>query len=216
MSVFITHKLLALHTIPRSYSDKTGRMVKEDSEDEIRRSVWRLTGQGFAVRRRGAVSLSVSRFGYFLLAHYSWVIKVFTNQLEPCNEGIHHRWMLLIFNFPATHSFFMVNLHGPIVALLTPFDASGEIECQAFKTYLSSLYSWGVRTVIANGTTGEFPSLTTNERQQVIEFVRENFDGTIVNNVSATCVRDVRNLIAGTQGYADFLLLKFRSSISSI
>jgi 4-hydroxy-tetrahydrodipicolinate synthase len=60
---------------------------------------------------------------------------------------------------------FMVNLHGPIVALLTPFDASGEIEWQAFKTYLSSLYSWGVRTVIANGTTGEFPSLTINERR---------------------------------------------------
>jgi dihydrodipicolinate synthase/N-acetylneuraminate lyase len=113
--------------------------------------------------------------------------------------------MLLTFNFPATHSFFMVNLHGPIVALLTPFDASGEIEWQAFKTYLSSLYSWGVRTVIANGTTGEFPSLTINERQQAVEFVRENFDGTIVNNVSATCVKDVRDLIAGTQGCADFI-----------
>ena len=101
----------------------------------------------------------------------------------------------------------MVNLHGPIVALLTPFDVSGAIEWQAFKTYLSSLYFWGVRTVIANGTTGEFPSLTINERQQVVEFVRENFDGTIVNNVSATCVRDVRDLIAGTQGCADFILL---------
>ena len=101
----------------------------------------------------------------------------------------------------------MVNLHGPIVALLTPFDASGEIEWQAFKTYLSSLHSWGVLTVIANGTTGEFPSLTINERQQVVEFVRENFNGTIVNNVSATCVREVRDLIDGTQGCADFILL---------
>jgi 4-hydroxy-tetrahydrodipicolinate synthase len=73
--------------------------------------------------------------------------------------------MFLTFNFPATPLFFMVNLHSPIVALLTPFDASGEIEWQAFKTYLSSLYSWGVRTVIANGTTGEFPSLTINERR---------------------------------------------------
>jgi len=49
----------------------------------------------------------------------------------------------------------MVNLRGPIVALLTPFDANGEIEWQAFKTYLTALFSWGVRTVIANGTTGE-------------------------------------------------------------
>jgi dihydrodipicolinate synthase/N-acetylneuraminate lyase len=50
----------------------------------------------------------------------------------------------------------MTNHHDPIVALLTPFDASGEIEWRAFKTYLSGLFSWGVRTVIANGTTGEF------------------------------------------------------------
>ena len=93
----------------------------------------------------------------------------------------------------------MVNLYGPIVALLTPFDDRGEIEWKAFKRYLKSLYSRGVRTVIANGTTGEFPSLTINERQQVVEFVRENFNGTIVNNVSSTCVSDVRDLIAGTQ-----------------
>jgi len=101
----------------------------------------------------------------------------------------------------------MVNLRGPIVALLTPFDANGEIEWQAFKTYLTALFSWGVRTVIANGTTGEFPSLTLNERQKVVEFVRKNFQGTIINNVSATCVSDVRDLIAGTQGYGDTVLL---------
>lgn len=101
----------------------------------------------------------------------------------------------------------MLNLRGPIVALLTPFDASGEIEWRAFKRYLSSLSSWGVRTVITNGTTGEFASLTKNERQQVVAFVRKNFSGIIINNVSATCVRDVRDLIAGTQGHADLLLV---------
>ena len=101
----------------------------------------------------------------------------------------------------------MVNLRGPIVALLTPFDASGEIEWQAFRTYLSALFSWGVCTVIANGTTGEFPSMTLNERQKIVEFVRQNFQGTIINNVSATCVSDVRDLIAGTQDCADAVLL---------
>jgi 4-hydroxy-tetrahydrodipicolinate synthase len=101
----------------------------------------------------------------------------------------------------------MDNLQGPIVALLTPFDASGEIEWQAFKTYLSALFSWGVRTVISNGTTGEFPSLTLIERQKIVEFVRENFQGTIINNVSATCVSDVSMLIAGTRGCADSVLL---------
>jgi dihydrodipicolinate synthase/N-acetylneuraminate lyase len=101
----------------------------------------------------------------------------------------------------------MTNHHDPIVALLTPFDASGEIEWRAFKTYLSALFSWGVRTVIANGTTGEFPSLSLNERQEVVEFVRENFQGSIINNVSATCISDVRKLIAGSRGFADSVLL---------
>lgn len=101
----------------------------------------------------------------------------------------------------------MINLRAPIVALLTPFDASGEIEWRVFKTYLSALFSWGVRTVIVNGTTGEFPSLSFTERQQAVEFVRRNFAGTIINNVSTTCVSDVRDLIAGAQGCADVVLL---------
>lgn len=101
----------------------------------------------------------------------------------------------------------MIQLHGPIVALLTPFDASGKIEWQAFKAYLSSLHSWGVRTVIANGTTGEFPSMTISERRRVVEFVRENFAGTIINNVSGTCVGDVRKLIAEAKDCADFILI---------
>lgn len=101
----------------------------------------------------------------------------------------------------------MATLQGPIIALLTPFDADGEIEWRAFKTYLSALYSWGVRTVIVNGTTGEFPSLSLQERQQVAQFVKANFSGTIINNVSATSVSDVRALIAGAQAYADYLLI---------
>jgi len=101
----------------------------------------------------------------------------------------------------------MVNLQGPIVALLTPFSANGEIEWQAFESYLSALSCWGVRTVIANGTTGEFPSLTLTERQEIVEFVKAHFEGTIINNVSATCVSDVQELIAGSKGYADSILL---------
>lgn len=101
----------------------------------------------------------------------------------------------------------MVYFQAPIVALLTPFDVNGEIDWRVFKTYLSALFSWGVRTVIVNGTTGEFPSLSYAERQRAVEFVRRNFAGTIINNVSATCVADVRDLIAGTRGCADAALL---------
>lgn len=101
----------------------------------------------------------------------------------------------------------MLDLACPVVALLTPFDAKGNIDWQAFKSYLKALYSWGVRSVITNGTTAEFPSLTLAERQQVIEFVRTNFQGAIINNVSSTCIFDVGNLIDGTQGYGDAVMV---------
>jgi dihydrodipicolinate synthase/N-acetylneuraminate lyase len=101
----------------------------------------------------------------------------------------------------------MPDLTPPIVALLTPFGADGKIDWRAFESYLIALASWGVKSVIANGTTGEFPSLTLDERQEIVEFVRRHFKGTLVNNVSSTCVEDVKKLLAGTKGNADAILL---------
>jgi dihydrodipicolinate synthase/N-acetylneuraminate lyase len=101
----------------------------------------------------------------------------------------------------------MLKLTPPIVALLAPFDNDGKINWRAFESYLTALASWGVESVIANGTTGEFPSLTLAERQQIVEFVRRHFEGTLINNVSSTCVDDVKTLIAGTEGNGDAVLL---------
>lgn len=101
----------------------------------------------------------------------------------------------------------MIDLSSPIVALLTPFDARGNIDWQAFKSYLTALCSWGVQSVVTNGTTSEFPSLSLTERQNVLEFVREQFHGTIINNVSSTCSEDVRKLIDGTHGFGDAVMV---------
>jgi dihydrodipicolinate synthase/N-acetylneuraminate lyase len=101
----------------------------------------------------------------------------------------------------------MPDLTSPIVALLTPFDAGGKIDWRAFETYLAALSSWDVKSVIANGSTGEFPSLTLMERQQIVEFVRRHFKGTLINNISSTCVEDVKTLLAGTDGNGDAVLL---------
>lgn len=100
----------------------------------------------------------------------------------------------------------MPDLIPPIVALLTPFDAVGRIDWRAFESYLDALALWGVKTVIANGTTGEFPSLTLDERQQVSAFVRRHFKGILIDNVSSTCADDVETLIAATDGDAVLLL----------
>ncbi|MGJ0484749.1 MAG: dihydrodipicolinate synthase family protein [Methylomicrobium sp.] len=109
----------------------------------------------------------------------------------------------------------MLDLIPPIVALLTPFDADGKIDWRAFEAYLHSLASWGVKSAIANGTTGEFPSLTLNERQQVVDFARRHFEGTLINNVSSTCIDDVKKLIYGTDGDAVLLLPPYYYAESS-
>jgi dihydrodipicolinate synthase/N-acetylneuraminate lyase len=101
----------------------------------------------------------------------------------------------------------MLDLSDPVVALLTPFDRRGKIDWQAFKSYLSALSGWGVRSAVCNGTTAEFSSLTLNERQKILEFVKNNFAGTLIDNVSSTCVKDSRKLIRGAQGIADAVLL---------
>ncbi|MGR9087062.1 MAG: dihydrodipicolinate synthase family protein [Gammaproteobacteria bacterium] len=101
----------------------------------------------------------------------------------------------------------MPELFSPIVALLTPFDAEGRIDWRAFESYLAGLSEWGVRAVIANGTTGEFPSLTLDERQAVVEFVRAHFTGAVINNASSTCIDDARRLAAGAGGHGDAVLL---------
>jgi hypothetical protein len=60
MSGVVAHKLYGFHTIiPRRYRDETGRMVTGDSENEIRRSVWRLAERAFKARRSGAVAVGV-------------------------------------------------------------------------------------------------------------------------------------------------------------
>ena len=101
----------------------------------------------------------------------------------------------------------LFDLTPPVVALLTPFEADGKIDWHAFKSYLTALSSWGVRSVISNGTTGEFPSLTLGERQKAVEFVRHNFDGSLINNVSSTCVDDAKKLIDDTPAYCDAVMI---------
>ncbi|MDK2970537.1 MAG: hypothetical protein PWP23_292 [Candidatus Sumerlaeota bacterium] len=98
-------------------------------------------------------------------------------------------------------------LQGPIFALLTPFARDGSVDEGALRAYLGFLAERGVRTIIANGTTGEFASLSAEERHAVLRVCREAFTGTIIANVSACAVGDVRALIASGADLCDAFLL---------
>lgn len=96
---------------------------------------------------------------------------------------------------------------SPIVALLTPFDRNGQIDFSAFCSYLTYLRDKGVKSVICNGTTAEFPSLSLDERMKLLEYCRSHFDGCIINHVSACCISDIRRLLDHSQNISDSVLL---------
>jgi 4-hydroxy-tetrahydrodipicolinate synthase len=64
-------------------------------------------------------------------------------------------------------------LHGTGVALVTPFDNSGEIDFQALKKLFRHT-SKGVDYYVVMGTTGESATLSKEEKKEVLQFVIAN------------------------------------------
>jgi len=96
---------------------------------------------------------------------------------------------------------------NPLFAILTPFTTNGQIEFAALTDYLSFLQQQGVKTIITNGTTGEFPSLSLEERMTLVEHCRLNFNGNLLNNISSCCIDDCLKLAQHSENYADALVL---------
>ncbi|MDH3648959.1 MAG: dihydrodipicolinate synthase family protein [Saprospiraceae bacterium] len=61
----------------------------------------------------------------------------------------------------------MKKLEGLIAATYTPFDEKGHVNLNIIPFYAQYLKNMGVRGVFVNGTTGEGPSLTLEERMEV-------------------------------------------------
>jgi 4-hydroxy-tetrahydrodipicolinate synthase len=58
---------------------------------------------------------------------------------------------------------------GTIPALLTPFDARGEVDLELMEAHVAWLAERGVQCVSPMGTTGEGPSLSLAERRLIVE-----------------------------------------------
>lgn len=56
-----------------------------------------------------------------------------------------------------------------IVALLTPMDATGRIDYGALRSLINGQIHGGTSAIVVGGTTGEFATLTTEERLRLIE-----------------------------------------------
>lgn len=101
----------------------------------------------------------------------------------------------------------MFSITGPIFAIVTPFDKTLQIDEGALTDYLAFLWQHGVRNIIVNGTTAEFPSLTFSERKRMTEICREAFPGVIINHISSCAIQDSLDLSSHSNDFADALLL---------
>jgi 4-hydroxy-tetrahydrodipicolinate synthase len=63
------------------------------------------------------------------------------------------------------------HLRGVYVPLLTPFQPDGELDPPALERLVDYVLAAGVHGLFVGGTTGEFPLLSTAERQRVAEVV---------------------------------------------
>jgi len=71
----------------------------------------------------------------------------------------------------------MNKLHGTGVALVTPFTATGAVDMAAWKRLLDFTIAGGVDYLVINGTTGESPTLTPDEKTELLAVARQHVAG---------------------------------------
>ena len=93
-------------------------------------------------------------------------------------------------------------LIGLVPAVLTPFDASGDLHLAAVEKQVQLCLTDGVAAAFVGGTTGEFSSLTIPERKALTERWADAARGTalrVVVHVGCNALRDSEDLAAHAQ-----------------
>ena len=70
-------------------------------------------------------------------------------------------------------------IKGTGVALVTPFDTSGEVDYQSLRNLVDTVIFKGVDFVVAMGTTSEAATLTKNEKQEVVRTIIDEVDNRV-------------------------------------
>lgn len=64
-------------------------------------------------------------------------------------------------------------LQGTGVALITPFNAQGQVSYSALETMIDFVINGGVNYIVSLGTTGEAPTLTLEEKKTILHYTFE-------------------------------------------
>lgn len=101
-------------------------------------------------------------------------------------------------------------IRGVLTALTTPFDADENIDVPALRRVVDRSVEAGVNGVVAGGSTGEFASLTPDERRQLVDAVTEHVGGRVpvIAQTGATTTQEaIRHSEAARAAGADVLML---------
>ena len=81
-------------------------------------------------------------------------------------------------------------LNGFVAAPYTPMNEKGEIKLKTIESYVGRLKDIGITGAFVCGTTGEGPSISTEERKAVLEewILKSNGDLKIIAHVGGTCL----------------------------
>ncbi len=70
-------------------------------------------------------------------------------------------------------------LRGTGTAIVTPFAADEKIDFDSLKKLINFIIEGGVNYIVSLGTTGETPTLTREEKQEIVKFTSETIGGRI-------------------------------------
>jgi len=95
---------------------------------------------------------------------------------------------------------------GLVVPVPTPFAEDGSVDIGAYLSHLDWLAECGVRSLLINGTTGEFFSLTHDEQMELLRVSRENWKGTLIFHLGVTSLFQGLETARAAEGAgADFI-----------
>lgn len=85
-----------------------------------------------------------------------------------------------------------------MTAMVTPFDDSGKIDFKSVEKIVDHLISTGTTTILVSGTTGESPTLSDDEKSQLLKSVIAKVDGR-VKVVMGTGSNDTEKSVRASQ-----------------
>lgn len=102
------------------------------------------------------------------------------------------------------------NIKGSIVALITPFHEDGSVNFEALGNLIERQIAGGTAAILSLGTTGEYPTMTHEEDDEVVRFTIQTVAGrvpVIVGSGSNSTATQIKKSIDYEKMGADALLL---------